>query len=76
MQGFLAHAERLADLRRALARIVGAQAGEIALTRSTTEGVNLGIWGRNWSERDEVVTTSQEHPGILFPLALLRKRYG
>ena len=76
IQGFLAHAEMLADLRGALAGVLGADAGEIALTRSTTEGVNLGIWGRNWSEGDEVVTTSQEHPGILFPLALLRKRYG
>ncbi len=75
-QGFEAYAERLAGLRSDLARVVGAGAEEIALTRSTTEGVNLGIWGRNWSEADEVVTTSGEHPGILFPLALLRKRYG
>ncbi len=76
MQAFQAYAGRLADLRSDLACVVGADANEIALTRSTTEGVNLGIWGRTWSEGDEVVTTSQEHPGILFPLALLRRRYG
>jgi len=76
MQGFQAYADRLAALRSDLASLVGAASNEIALTRSTTEGVNLGIWGRKWSEGDEVVTTSQEHPGILFPLALLRRRYG
>ncbi|MDA8300646.1 MAG: aminotransferase class V-fold PLP-dependent enzyme [Actinomycetota bacterium] len=76
MQASAAHSERLAALRGDLACLVGADANEIALTRSTTEGVNLGIWGRSWSEGDEVVTTSQEHPGILFPLALLRRRYG
>src|SRR5579875_1828699 len=70
MQGFQAYADRLAALRSDLASLVGAASNEIALTRSTTEGVNLGIWGRKWSEGDEVVTTSQEHPGILFPLAL------
>lgn len=76
MQGFMSYFERLVTLRKDLASMVGAEANEIALTRSTTEGVNLGIWGRSWSEGDEVVTTSQEHPGILFPLALLRRRYG
>lgn len=76
MQGFMAYSDRMAGLRADLGSLLGAGADEIALTRSTTEGVNLGIWGRSWSEGDEVVTTSQEHPGILFPLALLRRRYG
>jgi selenocysteine lyase/cysteine desulfurase len=68
-------AERTA-LRSALGRIVGADDTEIALTRSTTEGVNIGLWGRPWSAGDEVVTTSQEHPGVLVPLAVLHARYG
>jgi L-cysteine/cystine lyase len=56
--------------------LVGANENEIALSRSTTEGVNLGIWGRSWAAGDEVVTTSQEHPGVLIPLAMLRRRHG
>lgn len=76
VQGFHAYAEQLRALRSDLACLIGARPNEVALTRSTTEGVNLGIWGRKWSEGDEVVTTSQEHPGVLFPLALLRQRYG
>jgi L-cysteine/cystine lyase len=66
----------LARTREALGAMVGAEPAEIALTRSTTEGVNVAIWGQKWSEADEVVTTSQEHPGVLYPLALLRRRYG
>lgn len=76
MTGSLPYSERLAALRGDLASLLGARPDEIALTRSTTEGVNIGIWGRDWAEGDEVVTTSQEHPGVLFPLALLRRRHG
>ncbi len=76
MQAFLAYFAELSALRRMLGVLVGANEKEIALTRSTTEGVNLGIWGRSWAPGDEVVTTSQEHMGVLIPLAMLRRRYG
>jgi L-cysteine/cystine lyase len=76
MQGFLDYFAELAALRSDLGRIINAPASEIALTRSTTEGINIGLWGRSWSSDDEVLTTTQEHPGVLFPLALLRRRYG
>jgi L-cysteine/cystine lyase len=76
MQAFLTYFDELIALRRMLGVLVGANANEIALTRSTTEGVNLGIWGRPWAPGDEVVTTSQEHMGVLIPLAMLRRRHG
>lgn len=76
MQAFLDYFDELAALRAALARLVGAGADEIALARSTTEGVNLGLWGGSWAAGDEVVTSSQEHGGVLMPLAMLRQRYG
>jgi L-cysteine/cystine lyase len=76
MQAFMDYQAELAALRGELGRFVGAGDAEIALTRSTTEGVNIGLWGRTWSPGDEVVTTSQEHPGVLFPLAILHARHG
>jgi L-cysteine/cystine lyase len=76
MQSFLDYREELSALRAVLAHLVGARADEIALARSTTEGVNLGLWGRSWAAGDEVVTSSQEHGGVLMPLAMLRQRYG
>jgi L-cysteine/cystine lyase len=63
-------------LRERFASIFGANADEIALTRSTTEGVNVALLGLSWRRGDEVVTTSLEHPGIITPLALVAHRFG
>ncbi|MGH2561413.1 MAG: aminotransferase class V-fold PLP-dependent enzyme [Thermomicrobiales bacterium] len=63
-------------LRERFASIFGADAGEIALTRSTTEGVNIALMGLDWQRGDEIITTNLEHPGIMVPLALIAHRYG
>jgi L-cysteine/cystine lyase len=55
-------------VRAALARVVGAPADRVALTRSTTEGCNIVITGLRLRPDDEVVTTDAEHPGLLMPL--------
>ena len=58
------------------ADIFGAAPDEIALTHSACEGLNAALMGMTWDRGDEVVTTSEEHPGLLLPLALLAHRYG
>jgi L-cysteine/cystine lyase len=58
------------------AGIFGADADEIALTHSTSEGLGISLMGLAWKAGDEVVTTSEEHPGLLMPLALLAQRFG
>lgn len=58
------------------ADILGADPDEIALTHSTCEGINTALMGMTWSVGDEIVTTSEEHPGLLLPLALLARRFG
>jgi L-cysteine/cystine lyase len=58
------------------AEIFGADEDEIALTHSASEGLNTALMGLSWSAGDEVVTTREEHPGLLLPLALLARRYG
>lgn len=58
------------------AEIFGADADEIALTHSACEGLNTALMGMTWERGDEVVTTSEEHPGLLLPLMLLRHRHG
>ena len=65
------------DIARAAAgRAVGAPPEEIALTTSTTLGIGLVMSGLDWREGDEILTTTEEHPGILSPLDVLRQRYG
>ena len=62
--------------RAAAARTVGAAPEEIVLTGSTSTGVGLACAGIDWRAGDEVVTTTEEHPGVLGPLDVLAHRYG
>jgi L-cysteine/cystine lyase len=68
--------DALAHLREAFARLVKATAEEIALTHHTTDGMNIVSHGLRWHPGDEVITTTLEHEGGLFPLAVLRQRHG
>jgi len=68
--------ESLDEAREAAARLLGANPQDIALTQSTTHGINLAVHSMDWSESDEVVSTATEHPGCLVPLYHLGSRYG
>ncbi len=63
-------------LREGYAGVLGCAASELALTGSTTDGVNTVIAGLDLREGDEVVTTDEEHPGLLAPLGRARRRHG
>jgi L-cysteine/cystine lyase len=65
-----------ADLREQLARLLAGDPAEIALTTSVTSGLGQVIWGLDWREGDEAVTTNLEHPGLTVPLAILARRRG
>jgi L-cysteine/cystine lyase len=62
--------------REAAARRLGAPVEEVAVTTSTSQGVGLVTAGLDWEFGDEIVTTTEEHPGILGPLDELRARHG
>ncbi len=57
-----------AELRAELAALVGAEADQVALTASTTDGCNLVLAGLHFGPGDEVVTTTDEHFGLIGPL--------
>ena len=67
---------RMDEARAVVAAVVGTDVDLVALTHSTTEGVNLALGTIDWRAGDRVVTTSLEHPGVTGPLALLRDRLG
>ena len=73
---FQAHLDQTLRLRRRLAALVGADPEEIALTRNTTEGMNIVFNGLPWQPGDVVVTTSVEHSSGLIPCFYLRQRRG
>ncbi|MGI8691866.1 MAG: aminotransferase class V-fold PLP-dependent enzyme [Geodermatophilaceae bacterium] len=65
-----------ADARAALATALGCRPEQLALTHSTTDGVNTVLAGLPWQAGDEVVTGSVEHPGLIDPLAHLAETRG
>ena len=62
--------------RAAVADLIGCDADEVALTHSTTEGINFALMGMNWRAGDEIVTSSTEHAGGLYPVYQIHQRYG
>ena len=56
------------EARRAFASLVGADAEQVALTGSTTDGCAIVLRGLGLGPGDEVVTTTDEHFGLLGPL--------
>ena len=64
------------SVRPAAARLVGADSGEVALVRSASEGLFLIANGIELKPGDEVVTTTQEHPGGITPWLERAERSG
>ena len=62
--------------RAGYASVLGCDPSEVALTGSTTDGVNTVIGGLDLRPGEEILTTDQEHPGLLAPLARARRRHG
>lgn len=64
------------SLRTRYARVLGCRPDEVALTRATTDGVNMVLTGLQLGRGDEILTTDEEHQGVLAPLAAIRARRG
>jgi L-cysteine/cystine lyase len=73
---FEAMMELAAKVREKVAVPFGCAPEDIALTRSTTDGVNTVLSAIELGPGDEVLTTDEEHPGVLAPLAASRRRRG
>jgi L-cysteine/cystine lyase len=62
--------------RAAFAESLSSEPERIALTHSSSGGLNLVLGGMTFAPGDEIVTTDNEHPGLLEPLGALGRRYG
>jgi L-cysteine/cystine lyase len=58
------------ELRTDIATLVGVSTEQIALTASTTDGCNIVLAGLDLRAGDEVITTTDEHFGLLGPLRM------
>jgi selenocysteine lyase/cysteine desulfurase len=63
-------------LRGAYAGVLHCDPACVALTGSTTDGVNTVIAGLDLHAGDEILTSDEEHPGLLAPLARAQRLHG
>jgi selenocysteine lyase/cysteine desulfurase len=75
-----AHFERRAELsgelRALYAAALGCDSADLALTTSTSEGIAQVIGGLDLGPGDEIVTSDEEHPGLLGALSAARELKG
>jgi L-cysteine/cystine lyase len=63
-------------VRAGYAGVLGCEESDVALTGSTTDGVNTVLAGLDLRPGDVIVTSDEEHPGLLAPLGRARRRSG
>ena len=68
--------ELAALMRAGYGSAMGAEPSEVALTNSTTYGVNTVLAGLPLAAGDEILTSDQEHPGVLVPLRRAQVTHG
>jgi L-cysteine/cystine lyase len=73
-QHFERRFELQAQLREGYARVLGCAVEDVALTTSTSEGVGAVMAGLDLGPGDEIVSSDQEHPGVIGPLKAARDR--
>src|SRR6202030_4399230 len=63
-------------LRAAYARALGGEPADVALTTCTSEGMATVIGGLELARGDEILTSDEEHPGLLGALSAARELRG
>lgn len=71
---FMARREGNDALRDVYAARLGCDPLEVALTTSTSEGMGKVLIGLGLEPGDEVLTSDQEHPGLIGPLLAVKAR--
>ncbi|WP_408957232.1 aminotransferase class V-fold PLP-dependent enzyme [Natrinema sp. 74] len=64
------------EARAAVADLLGATPDEVALTQSTTDGINRVAGAFDWDANDVVVRTDLEHSAGVLPWQRLERDYG
>ena len=76
MAHFERRSELSAELRSAYATALGADPADVALTTCTTEGMAQVVGGLDLAHGDEILTSDEEHPGLLGALSAARELRG
>ncbi len=60
--------------RERLARLMGAEPGDIVFTSNTTHGMNIAVQGIAWREGDNIVLPRREFPSLSYTMLHLKER--
>lgn len=69
--GFYKHVDRVRGLA---ARLINADADEIAFIKNTSEGISFVANGLTWQTGDNIVSSNAEFPANIYPWQALRSR--
>lgn len=64
------------EVRKKVAKFIGAQASEIVFVKNATEAINIVAMGLRWRKGENVVTTALEHHSNMLPWIRANKLYG
>jgi L-cysteine/cystine lyase len=71
---FMKRLEQGAELREEYAALLRCRPEDVAMTTSTSEGLGRVLAGMDLGTGDEILTSEQEHPGLIGPLLAARER--
>lgn len=60
--------------RERLARLIGADPGDIVFTSNTTHGMNIAVQGIAWRDGDNIVLPRREFPSLSYAMLHLKER--
>ncbi|RLF07711.1 MAG: cysteine desulfurase [Thermoprotei archaeon] len=64
------------EVRKKVAKFIGAKSNEIAFVKNTTEAINIISMGIKWRKEDNVVITALEHHSNMLPWIKASRLYG
>jgi selenocysteine lyase/cysteine desulfurase len=67
-------AERIAGIRKSCARLLNAEADEIAFVKSTSHGLSIVAGGLDWKAGDNLLIYEKEFPSNIYPWLNLRRK--
>src|SRR5438552_8362187 len=73
---FMHRFELAGQLRASYARALGCEPGDVALTTCTSEGISQTLTSLMLAPGDEILTSDEEHPGMLGALGAARELHG
>jgi selenocysteine lyase/cysteine desulfurase len=66
----------LEQFRAVAAKLINADADEIAFVKNTSEGINIVARGLDWRPGDRIVTTGVEYPANIYPWMEVARSHG